>query len=366
MRFEGGNAPASAEVCPYGAAKMRQAQTRATKGGQANPVGDAAAASAAASGAKTRKGMDATGEGEKGEVKRRRRRMGLMEVLRRESEMSEGRGVGQASGANKCGNSANRVTNHANGAGSGETKPGSGPEAEVEVKRGRRRAAGIDVVRLWAEIEEQMVPNLRLKLFDRALYFHLVRVTRLKGKRMLVTSMPKLAADAALCKSVVKKGLWRLERHGAVRILYRNYHGHRVEVRLPQEIPGCRRHMRAAGRTEAAEDCYHSPKRRQIIFERDGHRCFYCLRNLGKYRVVDHVVPQSQKGGDDYWNLVACCPACNFAKGELSAEDLLRKLVRQEVLSRREFNARIEALRLFRQKKLRPETDETKVEMLKG
>lgn len=285
-----------------------------------------------------------------GEVKRGRRRAALMHVIRRESEMGKGAGMTQASRTRKSGMGTNRGTNHANGAGAGE------------VKRGRRRAAGIDVVRLWAEIEEQMVPNLRLKLFDRALYFHLVRATRLRGKRMLVTSMPKLAADAALCKSVVKKGLWRLERHGAVRILYRNYHGHRIEVRLPQEIPGCRRHMRAAGRTEAAEDCYHSPKRRQIIFERDGHRCFYCLRNLGRYRVVDHVVPQSQKGGDDYWNLVACCPACNFAKGELSAEDLLRKLCRQEVLSRREFNARIEALRLFRQRKVRPEVEEGNVE----
>ncbi len=290
-----------------------------------------------------------------GEVRRGRRREALMNVLRRESEVSEGTGMTQGSGVSK--------SEDANGAAEkGKVKRGPRRETKVEVKRGRRRAAGIDVVRLWAEIEEQMAPNLRLKLFDRALYFHLVRVTRLAGKRTLVTSMPKLAADAALCKSVVKRGLWRLERHGAVRILYRNYHGHRIEVRLPQEIPGCRRHMRAAGRTEAAEDCYHSPKRRQIIFERDGHRCFYCLGNLGKYRVVDHVVPQSQKGGDDYWNLVACCPACNFAKGELSAEDLLRKLARQEVLSRREFNARIEALRLFRQRKVRPEVEESNVE----
>lgn len=52
--------------------------------------------------------------------------------------------------------------------------------------------------------------------------------------------------------------------------------------------------------------------RRHVIFERDGHVCFYC--GLAKPVEIDHVVPISQGGQFRAMNLVACCRQCNARK----------------------------------------------------
>ena len=44
------------------------------------------------------------------------------------------------------------------------------------------RGAQADALKLWAEIEEHFVPNLRVWLGERVVYFYLVRRTRLAGK----------------------------------------------------------------------------------------------------------------------------------------------------------------------------------------
>jgi 5-methylcytosine-specific restriction endonuclease McrA len=53
---------------------------------------------------------------------------------------------------------------------------------------------------------------------------------------------------------------------------------------------------------------------RKGIFARDDHRCQYC----GAQDVpltLDHVVPTSRGGKNDWLNLVTCCVACNNKKG---------------------------------------------------
>jgi 5-methylcytosine-specific restriction endonuclease McrA len=94
---------------------------------------------------------------------------------------------------------------------------------------------------------------------------------------------------------------------------------------------------------------------RQAIFQREGHRCFYCLRHLGtRTRVLDHVVPRVRGGRDSYRSVVACCPACNSMKKDSTAADFIRRLHRQDLISRREFYRRIAALRALKQGRLRP------------
>ncbi len=56
--------------------------------------------------------------------------------------------------------------------------------------------------------------------------------------------------------------------------------------------------------------------RRERIFERDGHRCVYCgLSYPADELTLDHVQPRVRGGDHSDGNLVACCRACNVAKG---------------------------------------------------
>ena len=65
-----------------------------------------------------------------------------------------------------------------------------------------------------------------------------------------------------------------------------------------------------------------APLHRRGVFVRDGHVCQYCGRAA---ECLDHVHPRS-KGGPHTWeNVVACCRACNVAKGDtLPAESQFR------------------------------------------
>jgi 5-methylcytosine-specific restriction endonuclease McrA len=59
------------------------------------------------------------------------------------------------------------------------------------------------------------------------------------------------------------------------------------------------------------------------VFERDGHRCGYCDVVLNsKNRTIDHVVPTSRGGLNEYTNVVACCGKCNSIKGDKMLEEL--------------------------------------------
>jgi len=67
-------------------------------------------------------------------------------------------------------------------------------------------------------------------------------------------------------------------------------------------------------------------------------RCFYCNCiiylagdgsgiNNKNTATVDHKIPQSKGGTNDYFNLVACCWGCNSAKKDLTMNEfLLHKL----------------------------------------
>lgn len=53
------------------------------------------------------------------------------------------------------------------------------------------------------------------------------------------------------------------------------------------------------------------------ILERDEYMCAYCGR---KADTVDHVFSKSKGGGEEDWNLVACCKRCNMKKGDRTLE----------------------------------------------
>jgi 5-methylcytosine-specific restriction endonuclease McrA len=59
---------------------------------------------------------------------------------------------------------------------------------------------------------------------------------------------------------------------------------------------------------------------RKSIFTRDGHRCAYCGTSHLPL-TIDHVIPRTRGGGNDWENLVCCCTRCNNVKGDRTPEE---------------------------------------------
>lgn len=219
---------------------------------------------------------------------------------------------------------------------------------------------------VWKQLEDLLVPRLRLSVIDRTVYSHLLRHTRLEGKLRLRFSIQWLARNIRLSTGPVREGVRRLVSQGALRLVQRSKAGHVVEVRLPGEIRAMRLNRierRAAAKEQRARavvnieeaDFLHDKPLRKTIHARERGQCFYCLRRTSStVHCLDHVVPRSQSGPNSYRNLVSSCMECNVAKGEKPADDFLRRLYRERRLTAAELAGRLRALDALASGKLRP------------
>jgi hypothetical protein len=74
---------------------------------------------------------------------------------------------------------------------------------------------------------------------------------------------------------------------------------------------------------------YISPRMRKTVYERDNRRCFYCGETVfegcgpkhPKGAVVDHLIPFSKGGADEFWNYVTACRSCNSQKRGLTLDE---------------------------------------------
>ncbi len=58
---------------------------------------------------------------------------------------------------------------------------------------------------------------------------------------------------------------------------------------------------------------------RNRIYKRDNHECVYC--GSVKQLTLDHVIPKSRGGKNEWTNLVTCCFKCNLKKGNRTPEE---------------------------------------------
>jgi hypothetical protein len=161
----------------------------------------------------------------------------------------------------------------------------------------------IDAGRVWKQFEDDVVPQLRLSVFERAVYSYLLRHSRLEGKMRICFSVLWLAKGTRLSLGTTRKALYRLFDHGALRLVECAKSGHVVHVRLPEEIRGVRvSKIPAPARivpTAKLEgtDFLQKPALRRAIHAREGGRCFYCLKRVARRsRCLDHVVPRVKLG----------------------------------------------------------------------
>ena len=226
---------------------------------------------------------------------------------------------------------------------------------------------------LWKQFTDVLFPRLRFSLTDRAVYFYLLRHTRLEGHRELHCSMPWIARGLGISTGPVRESVRRLAVLGALRLVQRSKAGHILEVRLPDEIRPANPSLPpiagdVAGATAVGDptsppsaadleklDFLKTRALRQSIHLRERGLCFYCLcRTDAHTQCLDHVQPRVKAGCNSYRNLVSCCLECNSQKGERSATDFLRSLYRERRITSAELNARLRALDALASGKLPP------------
>ncbi len=235
---------------------------------------------------------------------------------------------------------------------------------ETDERRSHSVQKEIDAKALWKQVEDVVVPQLRLPVIDHVVYIHLLRHSHLEGKRRLRFSIPWLAQNINLSTCPTREAVRRLAACGVVRLVERSKAGHVAEVRLPEEVRGVRARAAARAREAARKadpldieelDFLKTLELRRAIHARERGRCFYCLRRVApRLECLDHVVPRARVGCNSYRNLVSACMECNAQKGERPAEEYLRWLFREHRLGAAELRGRFEAVEMLAAGKLRP------------
>ena len=204
----------------------------------------------------------------------------------------------------------------------------------------------------------------RLDTYEQAIYLYIFRHTRLLGRREAVIGFKSARRRMAcgigekgkpMSEGTVYRKLQSLQKKGAIEIVASEREGHRIRLSLPAEIDGVipEEEIGEAPDMEAL-DFFAIEQNRERIVEREGRRCFYCLREInGRTYVIEHVV--SRPAGDSsYRNVVASCRQCNNRKGASSAEDWLRTLYREGFLESPEFEDRLSHLQRLQSGELKP------------
>ena len=219
-----------------------------------------------------------------------------------------------------------------------------------------------DFGEFFSQFQDHLAP--KLDVYEQAIYLYIVRHTLLVGQTEATigfkSARKKLAfgvgtAGAAPSENTCYVKLRSLAAKKCIEVLSSERSGTRVRIYEPSEIVGVLPAENIASQaTLETCDFFSIPENRALILERDGHRCFYCLAILNNENyVIEHVVSRPI-GDDTYRNVVAACRRCNNRKNAEAAEDHLRTLYRESILSTEEFKDRCVQLEELRAGNLRP------------
>jgi hypothetical protein len=204
----------------------------------------------------------------------------------------------------------------------------------------------VDWPQTFAEVEDHLFPRLSLSAWEKVVYYHLLRHTRAAGGPSGTFSVAGLAASASISEPTAREAIRSLHQKGCILVHERSSRGHLIEVYLPSEIPN----LIPPPSTDKpidleAIDFYSDRRYLDALLQREGHKCFYSLREVTKGNcALDHVVPLVKGGDSSYRNVVVCSHDINALKQDQEADDFLRALYRKGMLSASELEGRIAAL----------------------
>lgn len=77
-------------------------------------------------------------------------------------------------------------------------------------------------------------------------------------------------------------------------------------------------------------------KKRLLIYERDEHRCLWCLTPCRRYdnATLDHLVSRDRGGNNHSSNIFLACAGCNSRRQHRSAAEFAAELGDPEALNR--------------------------------
>ena len=220
----------------------------------------------------------------------------------------------------------------------------------------------MDIKTVLQDYVDHLMP--RLDCYEQTLYVYLLRQSHLAGTPEVTIGFK--SARRKMGSGIGTKGhgmsegtcyekLRSLQKKECIKVLDSTTAGTKLRVMLPAEIPGVLPSTISISEQTLEEmDFFNVPNNRKAILEREGQRCFYCLRTLdASNHVIEHVNSRTT-GGNGFRNVVAACRACNNRKNDLPVEDFLRGLYRDGLLNPDEFTDRSRTLERLRAGDLKP------------
>ncbi len=220
----------------------------------------------------------------------------------------------------------------------------------------------MDATTVIKQFQDYLAP--RLDTYEQALYLYIFRHSRLLGNAEVTVGFKSARRNMAfgigekgkpMSEGVCHDKLRSLESKGCIRILGSERSGTKIHLSLPSEIEGVIPAAQPAVSLTLEElDFFNVAENRPFILQREGDKCFYCLRALDSSNyVIEHVVSRPE-GDNTYRNVVAACRDCNNRKGDMSAEDFIRSLYRGGYFDAQEFESRLVRLQLLKDGELKP------------
>lgn len=220
----------------------------------------------------------------------------------------------------------------------------------------------MDLRQFFADFQDHLAP--KLDTYEQAVYLYVFRHSRLLDvEEVLIgfkSARKKIALGIGTKGSPMSEGtcyekLESLVAKGCLERLGTEQGGTRLRLRLPAEIPDLIPSPTVAAPLDLEQmDFFDVPENRQLILEREGRRCFYCLRKLDDQNYVIEHVQSRPEGNNGYRNVVAGCRQCNNRKNASSADDWLRTLYRDGFLGTEEFEDRLSHLQSLKEGLLKP------------
>tara|TARA_R110002074_G_scaffold35881_2_gene97729 strand:- start:1117 stop:1812 length:696 start_codon:yes stop_codon:yes gene_type:complete len=197
---------------------------------------------------------------------------------------------------------------------------------------------------IFVDIQDKLVPVL--DSYEQAIYHYLLRHTYLAGVETCLYSTRTAeiglgTGDNSKQPSMKtrSKKLRSLEEKGCIKIIERSNKGITVKLFLPSEIPSLQNQIVEISSLDIEElDFYKDRRLLGSILDREEHRCFYTGRKItAENCYLDHVIPQASSGNNSYRNIVASCYDANSMKNDKPADEFIRSLYKDEIVSLSEF-----------------------------
>jgi HNH endonuclease len=220
----------------------------------------------------------------------------------------------------------------------------------------------VDAQQVLEQFHDYLAP--KLDTYEQAIYLYVLRHSRLQGLDEVVVGFKSARRRIAL--GIGEKGkpmaektcydkLRSLQAKGCLQVVASEQSGTRLRLRPPSEIDG----LVVATVDDVAVgieelDFFSIPEYRLAILLREANRCAYCLRAIDASNYVIEHIASRPAGDNSYRNLVAACRGCNNRKGKSPAEDFLRLLYREGLLSSADLQTRLDVLERVQRGELKP------------